>query len=607
MSIKLLSPDKLNEIILDLNDNKTVVYSVKKNGVLVFSKCELGIATSVGDFTNNLEFVKINNQITINEAYEIPSGKRKICHNYCNEITADFRKDNVDFSIILRAYNDGVAFRYKINSGCDFEIFSEKTKIVFNEDTVIWCNKQYQEWYEFEYKNHIVGKLNDVYKDEEGLKYIQIPFLVKIGEIYVQISESNLSKNYCGISYTSENVDNKTVFTSQFVKSQEGSVNAKSEFLSPWRTFVIGNANTIVESTMIIDLADKSDKKIDYAFVKPGLASWSWLDNEKVKGQWGGIAQHDTQKIKSFIDLASEMGWDYYIMDEGWQPRSHRENEWYNGYYDEFDEWKAYADSKNIKLFAWTNSSDLNTEEKRKRLFDWAKRGIAGIKVDFFNKENQETLSLYNDIYDTCAKAKLMVIAHGANKSTGEEKTYPHVLTKEGIYGQEQGSVTPESAIRSVFTRFSVGNTDFTEYLVARDVNVTSGFQLGMSIVYTSAIHCFADGVTNYRITQSAEMLKNFPPYFDETRFIAGSPDEFVIISRKYNNMWLVGGISNVKTKQIIKLDFLDENTDYNGVLYDDTNDYLKLNRQEITAAKGEYIPVNMSQNGGFLMKLNKK
>lgn len=606
MSINLLSPDKTSEIILDLNDNNTAVYSVKKNGAAIFSSCELGIVTSIGDFTKGLELVKINEHKTIDEFYEIPSGKRKICHNYCNEIKVDFAKENISFSIILRAYNDGVAFKYNIKANEEFEVIAEKTNIVLDKNTVIWCNKQYQEWYEFEYKKHVVSELNDVYKDEEKVKYIQMPFLIKVNENYVQISESNLNGEYCGISYTSENINDKTVFTSQFAKTQEGNVKVKPEFLSPWRTFVIGEADTIVESTMIIDLADKCDDNTNYSFVKPGLTSWSWLDNEREKGKWGGIFQHNTAKIKSFIDLASEMGWDYYIMDEGWQPRSQRENEWYYGFYDDFDEWKKYADSRNIKLFAWTNSSDLNTEEKRKRLFEWAEKGIAGIKVDFFNEENQKTLKLYNDIYDACAKAKLMIIAHGANKSTGEEKTYPHVLTKEGIYGQEQGSVTPESAIRSVFTRVSVGNTDFTEYLVAREDNVTSGFQLGMSIIYTSGVHCFADGVTNYRVNQSAEMLKSFPPYFDETKYIAGNPDDFVIIARKYNDIWFIGGISNVKTTEKIKLDFLDENSEYKAILYDDTENYLTLNRREFTAVKNDTVSVNMAQNGGFLMKIEK-
>lgn len=599
--LQAASPDNTIRISLSLNDNGTLLWSVSKDGAVLLPPAALGLKTSVGDFTAGLTFVSSSERL-VDETYEVTCGKRKVCRSYGRELSAAFTKDGVDFTVTVRAANDGAAFRYGIAAHEDFEITEEATHFLLPADAPVWCNDKYAEWYEFNYRKYTAATLND---DEPG-KILQMPFLTRVDGVWMQISESNLSDAYCGLTYVSEADGAQVVFSSRFAATQQGSVQVAANFVSPWRTVIAGGLDTVLESTLITDLADPCTDGRDYSFVKPGATAWSWLDGDRPHGADYSAWQTDTAVFKRFIDLAADMGWQYYIMDEGWQPKNEGDRALdgrYLGYPDHFPEWRDYAREKGIGLFAWCDSSDLNTPRKRERLAEWKRDGIVGIKVDFFNEENQATLRLYNDIYAACADVGLMVVAHGANKSVGEERTYPNVLNKEGIYGQEQGSVTPANSVCAAFTRYAVGNTDFTEYLLPREANVTAGFQLGMSAVYTGGVHCFADGVSQYRTAPQAELLKHFPPYFDETRFLDGTPDDFVMIARRFGADWYVGGIANGDVRRTLALDFLPDGA-YDLVLYDDTDDYRTLARTASRVTKADRVAVHMAANGGFLMKL---
>ena len=599
--LQAVSPDNTLSVSLSWNENGTLLWSVSKDGAVILPAAALGLKTGVGDFTAGLSFVS-SSERPVDETYEVNSSKKKICRSYSNELRAAFTKDGVPFAVTVRAANDGAAFRYEITAPADFAVTEETTHFVLPADAPVWCNDSYAEWYEFNYKKYTAAALNA----DEPDKQVQMPFLTRVGDVWLQISESNLSGAYCGLTYGSEADGADVRFSSRFAATQKGSVQVAAHFVSPWRTVIAGGLDTIVESTLITDLADPCTDGRDYSFVKPGACAWSWLDGDRPHGADYSAWQADTAVFKRFIDLAVDMGWQYYIMDEGWQPKNTGDRDRdgrYLGVRENFPEWRDYAREKGIGLFAWCDHSDLNTPHKRERLAAWKRDGIVGIKVDFFNEENQAKLRLYNDIYAACADVGLMVVAHGANKSVGEERTYPNVLNKEGIYGQEQGSVTPANSIRAAFTRYAVGNTDFTEYLLPRQDNVTAGFQLGMSAVYTGGVHCFADGASQYRTAPQAELLKNFPPYFDETRFVGGTPDDYVIIARRYGADWFVGGIANGDVRQTLSLDFLGDGA-YDLVLYDDTDDYRTLARTASRVTKADGVGVHMAANGGFLMKL---
>ena len=603
MKYTLHSPNGEIAISFDLMDNGMPCYTVTKNNDVIVQQSNLGLRTNVKDLTQGLELVDVTPVNEFNETYSVVSGKAAEYINHYNACDMVLKKGDIHFTIRFRAYDDGVAFSYLVEcDGDTIEISSENTNFIVPSDWYCWHNTRYQENYEFLYSKDKFLKLpyNKCYD------FILFPMLYQTqGGNYALINEANLNGNYSGIMLHAIHKNGGfTVLQASFVESQEDTVVSTLPFESPWRYIVIGDEKTIIENHLADNLADDPDRSIDWSFVKGGSTSWSWLDNERDTSEWGGYFQHDTDAIKRFIDLSAEMGWQYYIMDEGWQPASDAEDEHYIGYYDNFDEIKAYADEKGIGLFAWCYSSDLNTQEKRDaRLKDWADRGIVGIKVDFFDAENQETLKLYETIYKECAKYGLIVNCHGANKSTGEIRTYPNVITREGIYGQEQGSVTADMYVPMAFTRFAVGSADFTEYLVPRLDNSKAGFQLGMTFVYQSGIHCFSDGAANYRTSEAANtMLKNFPLKWDETRYISGTPDDYIVIGRRSGNTWYIGGISSVNDVAKVSLDFL-EDGNYTAIIYTDGTAYTDREKETKNVTNKDVLEIPVSENGGFAIK----
>lgn len=170
----------------------------------------------------------------------------------------------------------------------------------------------------------------------------------------------------------------------------------------------------------------------------------------------------------------------------------------------------------------------MNTAEKRaQRLDRWAGLGIKGIKVDFFDRETDERVQLMEDVYADCERLHLVANVHGANKPTGEVRTHPGILTREGIYGQEMGDLTAEQYTILPFTRNAVGPADVTETVYPRGNSTTTGFQVALSVLITSGMHCLASSVEDYQSSPALSFYKDFPSVWDDTHFIDGYPGEF--------------------------------------------------------------------------------
>ena len=164
----------------------------------------------------------------------------------------------------------------------------------------------------------------------------------------------------------------------------------------------------------------------DDSWIRPGIADWTWFN---------GDPTNDPAVYKEYIDFAAEMDWQYILLDEGWQPlKSNIDGrKSYEGLSYWTQEVLDYASSKGIGVFVWAPYWDLDTPEKRERLAEWADMGIKGVKIDFFNSETQETLALCDEITEEAARLRLMVNLHGCNKPSGERRTYPNLITREGV------------------------------------------------------------------------------------------------------------------------------------------------------------------------------
>jgi hypothetical protein len=341
----------------------------------------------------------------------------------------------------------------------------------------------------------------------------------------------------------------------------------------------------------------------DASWIKPGVTSWTWFN---------GDSTSDPETYKRYIDLSAEMGWQYVLLDEGWQPKTENDaqgRQTYEGVFPWVADVVQYANERGIGLFVWSTYWDLETPEKRARLREWADMGVKGIKVDFFNSETQAALRITDEIIAASADARLMLNLHGCNKPSGERRTWPHMLTREGVYGEEHFIEGPGSGANAAhtttlpFTRGAVGPTDYTPSIAdIYDKQVFSdAHRLALAVVYESGTQCFSAKPQSYYDSPAKDFLKDFPASWDESRLLAGAPGEYAVMARRKGGDWYIGSICDGARDIEIPLNFLGEGF-YTASLYVDGENGVVLETGSATAADGLDVP--QAERGGFVLKL---
>ena len=593
----LPSPDGSVEAVLRLGADGGLSYTAMREGKTVLDWAALGMETSLADFSQGLEYTGVSAVKQIDETYTVPSRKKAEYVNRAQERTISFTKDGVAFDVIVRSYDDGVAVRYVIRAdGTEsMNITAENTAFRVPQGSTLWSMPYGSGGFSYEgsYSENPVEKVSGNQS---------IPLLVKTpDDVYALITEADLSSTYSGSMVRADGTGLLQVVPSL----EQGSkpISTQAPFVSPWRTAIIGGLDDIVENTMVENLSPDPDPEVqdDYSWVEPGVSSWTWLVG-------GFNMQSNTTEIKRYIDFAAEMGWKYFIMDRGWQPEAPNPDHQryaYEGYFDWYDEIQDYADEKGVGLIAWVICDDLNTPEKRAaRLPDWAAKGIKGIKVDFFDSEAQGRMQLYEDIYKDCAKYGLIVNAHGANKPSGEVRTYPNVLTREAIRGEEH-SLTPFQYSVIPFTRAAVGPADVTEQIYPRGNNpTTTGFQVALSVLVQSGMHCLASSIEDYRSSPAYSFYQNMPVVWDDTKLIDGYPGEFTTMVRRDGEDWYGACVSVDARDAEFPLDFLGDGTYYALIYRDGSGDKRSMAFEARAVTKEDTLSIPVKAGGGCAVKI---
>lgn len=563
-SWELISFDGNTKMTVELLTGGTLQYRAEQDGVMNIETSPLGLVTDLGDFSKKLVVKNVSDIKEINETYEMISGKKDTYVNHCKEQTLTFvKKDNpsVEFDLIIRVYDDGTAYRYAVrteNEGEEIQIKDEISGLQLpGEANVYWMNYASSTWnYEGQYE----------VTTTEGLKVNSTPSMPMLYEkdgVYTLFSEADLNGSYTGSMFT---VGENGLLDVSFSKSQSGAVVTTVPFKSPWRAAITGTEKDIVENTMIENLSTPADyDTYDFdSWVEPGLSSWSWVAN------WGsGISDQSKKETHlNWIEFGSEIGWKYYILDEGWNPggRGH-----INGMYDWWPEVRDYAKEKGVKLWVWVHVSDIDTKEEREKHFsEWEKEGIVGIKPDFFDGEGQDKMKLYDELYKDAANHHLMLLVHGANKPTGEIRTWPNVYGREAIRGQEAGGITAEQYTMIPFIRAAVGPAEVTEEIRSKDFNKTTmGFQIALTALVEDGIHSMGSAPDAYReIPEGMSYYKNYPDGWDNTEFVNGEVGKYLSIARQAGSNWYVSGISVEPRTMEIPCSFLKEGEKYTALLY---------------------------------------
>ena len=488
----------------------------------------------------------------VKDSYTMIGGKRRECSNEANETTYLYI-DNIgrQQSLTVRAYNDGVAFHYALDGLQHTRPTEELTTYRIPEGTKRWMQKWTEPYEEF-FPLATTGE-----KENRRWGY---PALIQPSDnVFALISEAGIERWNSASSL--HNDRNKELYR---VVMDENVQNTTGRWTSPWRVIIVGKLEDVVASTLVTDVSEPC-RISDTSWIKPGSVSWIyWAYNH---------GSNDYQIIRQYVDMAVDMHWPYVLIDAEW-------DEMKNG--GSIEDAIRYALDRGIKPLLWYNSSTawlkawgapgpherLNAPELREREFAWLeKMGVAGVKIDFFAGDKQETMEYCIDLLECAARHHLLVNFHGATIPRGWQRTYPNLMSVEAVYGAEwynnNATLTPKAAAHNAtlpFTRNVIGPMDYTPCTFSDSQHphiTTHAHELALSVLFESPLLHWADKPESYlaQPRDVRDFMSALPTTWDETRLLGGYPGEWVVIARRQGNKWYIAGINGKDTAQTLSFD----------------------------------------------------
>jgi alpha-glucosidase len=582
----VISPDKTIRITI-LNSNSKLCYTIEKNNQSVIAKSDL--LWSIDDLRLGDKIISFNEikKESENTTYST-RGIHSLAINNYNSSLFLVKTTSKDFKLEVKAFNSGVAFRYLAETNGN-SVVDDFSTFVIPEKTTIWSQNNIK-YYEGRYIKQPVDslKIQQIAGPPVTIKYPQ-------KNLYAAITEGGLV-DFAGMALE---VSDKRTFKTKLA----GKVLKSGSIKTPWRIVMIGDLNTLVNSDIVSNVSPEPDPVIfpkgsDTDWIKSGRCVWSWLANKR---------DITLENMKEFSKMASQLGFEYNLIDEGW-------GNWKEG---EKDNWKLmkelvdFSAPLNVKIWVWKAYPDrkgidgINTPEKRKMFFKKCSEiGIAGLKIDFFDSESQEIIDFYQSALYDAAEFHLMINFHGSNKPTGESRTFPNEMTREGVRGLENRAPWAEHNTILPFTRYLAGHADFTPLTFnEKRIGETSWcHQIATAIVYTSPLLCYGTSPDDLLNNPARDFICSIPSVWDETRVLPPSEiNDIAIFARRKGNTWFLAGLTNeLKTSLKIDISFLKKGNYKCQLLKDDAakQQNLVIEKSEIKAKNS--LIINMNKAGGF-------
>lgn len=640
----LTSPDGHLKVTVGLKGGKPY-YMVERDGKPIVNRSYLGFTLNDGAFDNNFKMVG-KARDSKDETWTQPWGEDRVVQNHYNELMVKLQqtdKRQRQLNVVFRAFNDGFGFRYEFpkqkNLG-DFRIMEEKTQIAVPTDAEAWTEPTNgTKYYEAVWTKDLLSKKDTV----------NTPITVEVNDsLYMAIHEANLT-DYASLNYTPRHTDGAAVtLVAALTPWQNGvKVYAKAPFVSPWRTIVITKkAGDLITSKLMLNLNEPCK-----------IADTSWITTGKYVGIWWGMHMKDytwaqgpqhgatTENTKRYIDFAAKHnlqavlveGWNY-----GW------DGDWTKDG-DKFSFTKAYPDydleglqkyalSKGVRLVAHneTGGAAKNYENQLDSAFALYERlGIRAIKTGYVNpmmddKEDQHSqygVRHYRKVIETAAKYHLMVINHEPAMPSGLCRTYPNLMSGEGMRGQEynawsdDGGNPPYHVCILPFTRGLAGSMDFTpgifnfnnKAVPTTHPQTTLAKQLAEYILLYSPWQMAADMIENYENQPAFTFIESVPTDWEKTLVLNAEIGKYITIARKdkASDDWYVGSATDADARNLtLNLDFLDEGKEYVAEVYADgegadyrTNPY-PVSYQRIKVHKGAKLTLKLAPSGGAAIRI---
>jgi len=481
---QVVSPDGGLKVIV--SDAGGLNYRVEVKGKTILTNSPLGLEFQDGTKLGPAAVIQKSAKGKHDGEWANPFGNRRIVRDHWRELRLTLMEGGTPartFGLIVRAYDDGIAFRYDLPEASKlghFTLTNELTEFRFADNYRCWAGGE-SHCAENEYPE---TRLSAIPSGQPGRPYRSVlPLVVETPGGCFAIAESDVL-DWAGLSLTGTGTPAvKAVLNGR--SDGKGLVVSSAPRVSPWRVLMFGRtAADLVGSDLIATLATPC-RLPDISWIKPGACAWdAW---------WTGINPHDpdpkhknveargtTPSHKEYIDFAAGMGWPYQLMDWYWyegmtsymkslhSPPNPKRGDLRRPVPEiNIPELMQYAKAKNVRLLIWAHSLDIETFGVEAALKHLAEQGFAGVKIDFLNSESQETVQWCEKVLATAAKYHLLINFHGACKPTGLARTYPNFITQEGVLGNEynkfgEGQITPQHTINLAFTRALLGPMDFT-------------------------------------------------------------------------------------------------------------------------------------------------
>lgn len=487
------------------------------------------------------------------------------------------RASGVEWSLIVRLAQDGVAFRYELPLGDDEMLVGrELTSFPLSRSCRAWL-LDYQTWYE---TPRFGSDISALAEGEYGF-----PILIGgIGDSHVLLTESAIDGRFSGAHATFSTEDGPR-FT---LRTADDELRMSAGTRLPWRVLIVGTLDTIVASSFVDELAPATTAT-ETSWIRPGRAAWSWWSSQYS----GAYLEQQTR----FADYAADRGWEHILVDCGW------DQTW-------MPELVAHASARGVQVHVWSSWSDLDGPKALEKLQLWRSWGVAGIKVDFMESESTERYRWYDAIIAESARVGLMVNFHGSVIPRGWARTFPHVMSYEGIRGAEYyvfygDPLTAAHNVIQPFTRNVVGSMDYTPVTFSAPKRETSdAHELALGVAFESGITHFADEVNEYTARPLAEAyLAEIAPEWHETRFIGGTPDSHAIIARRNGDRWWIGCIATGEPRTVrVDLAFLGSGEFTAWSVTDASSAGLVDSTQ--TVRSSQVLSFDIRRNGGFVLLL---
>lgn len=596
-------------------DEGQLSYTVHKDGRLLVAPSPLGLKTTNVDLTQGLNLVSSDTAV-IDDPYTLPVGKQSQYRDHCHMLSVVTERSSLRQTVQFRLYDDGFAFRYVIPKSRSLSrvvLTEEASRIrMANFSNSLACkfigNIQSPN---YPYEGHY-----DLYTTwsallQAGDRRFNAPTLASDGQDYLLLSEADNRGIFCSSFVKAENRKGEFSFAStgevkDYAEDKKQSVICALPAYTPWRMVVAGDLATVFETTMTENLCPPTVID-DMSWIKPGVSAWYWggSDGNKTDIQkvYGGIREGEYDHA----DFAAEMGWPYTLIDGGWSA------EWVPSLV-------KHAQEKGVECLLWqtaklSDSDAFSNGNMEKTLKQWADWGIKGIKIDFWEDDSHETMIRMENLLKLCGKYKMMVNYHGCTRPSGLRRTYPYLMTQEGICGGETNfwwpsNITGAHHLDIIFTRNVVGAADYTpgdfaSFYGSILTGQSMGHHMALLTAFESGITHIAECPENLRHFLGKDIMKRLPTVWDESRLLEGKLLKYATIARRSGEDWWVSGLCTDARNCKLTFDFLEEGRTYTAYIYRDGTCRSDLKFNKVQVKKGSSLNIKELSEGGFLVQVS--